>query len=66
MRNLVIFQPTTQKSENFFSMGSFRPKYTRFEQQKCRGVIFQDTEQSCKILINSDLVVSIMAYEKLG
>ena len=31
MRNLVNFKPTSQKSENYFSMGSFCPKYTRFE-----------------------------------
>ena len=30
MGNLVNFHPTPQKSENFFSMGSFYPKYTRF------------------------------------
>ena len=45
MRNLVKFHPTTQKSENFFSMGSFCPNYTRFELQKYRRVIFHDTEQ---------------------
>ena len=45
MRNLVNFHPTTQKSENLFSMGSFCPKYTRFELQKYREVIFHDTEQ---------------------
>ena len=49
MRNLVNFHPTTQKSEDVFSMGSFCPKHTRFEQQKYRGVIFHDTEQQCKI-----------------
>ena len=42
MRNLVNFHPTTQKSENFISMGSFCRK---FELQKYRGVIFHDTEQ---------------------
>ena len=47
----------TQKSENFFSMGSLCPKYKRFELQKYRGVIFHDTEQRCKIWINPDLVV---------
>ena len=31
MRNLVNFHPTTQKSENFTSMGYFCPKYMRFE-----------------------------------
>ena len=45
MRNLVKFHPTTQKSKNLFSMGSFSPKYTRFELQKNRGVIFHETEQ---------------------
>ena len=44
-RNLVNFHPTTQKSENVFSMCFFCPKYTRFELQKYRGVIFHDTEQ---------------------
>ena len=45
MRNLVNFHPTSQKSENFFSMDSFCPKHLRFELQKYRGVIFHDTEQ---------------------
>ena len=49
MRNLVNFHPTTQKSENFTSMGYFCPKYMRFELKKYRGVIFHDTEQWCKI-----------------
>ena len=43
MRNFVNFYPTTQNSENLFSMGSLCPKYTRFELQKYRGV--NDTEQ---------------------
>ena len=49
MRNLVNFHPTTQKSKNFTLMGSFCPKYLRFELKKYRGVIFHDTEQWCKI-----------------
>ena len=44
MRNLVNFHLTTQKSENFTSIGYFRPKYMRFELKKYRGVIFHDTE----------------------
>ena len=44
MRNLVNFHPTTQKSEKFFSVGSFCPKYTRFELRKYRRVIFHDAE----------------------
>ena len=43
--NLVNFHTTTQMSENVFSMGSFFPKYTKFELQKYRGVIFHDAEQ---------------------
>ena len=49
MWNFVNFDPTTQKSENFFSMGSFCPKNARVEPQKYRGVIFHDTEQWCKV-----------------
>ena len=45
MKNLMNFHPATQKSKVFFSMGPFCPKYTRFELQKYRGVIFHDTEQ---------------------
>ena len=45
MMNLVYFQPTTPKSENVTSMGSFCPKYIRFELKKYRGAIFHNTEQ---------------------
>ena len=62
VRSLVKFHPTTQKSENFTSMGSFCLKYIRFELNKYRGVIFHDTELWCKIWINPDLVVSKMAW----
>ena len=62
MRNLVNCHLTTQESENFLSMGSFCPKYIRFELQKYRGVIFHDTEQWYKIWINFDLVVSKMTW----
>ena len=44
MRNLINFHQTTQNSEYFFLMGSFYPKYTRFEQQKKRRAIFYETE----------------------
>ena len=60
--NLVNFHPTTQKSKNFTSMGSFSPNYMSFELKKYRGVIFHDTEQWCKIWINPDLVVSKMPW----
>ena len=51
MRNLVNFQPTTQKSKNFTVMGYFCPKYRKFEVKKKRerGVISHGTEQWCKI-----------------
>ena len=62
MRNLVNFHPTTQKSKNFTPMGYFCPKYMRFELKKYRGVIFHDTEQWWKILINPDLAVSKLAW----
>ena len=45
MMNLEYFHPTTQKSKNFFLIGSFCLKSTRFELQKYRGVIFHYTEQ---------------------
>ena len=62
MRNFQNFHPTTQKFENFASMGSFCPKYIRFELKTYRRVIFHDTEQWYKIWINTDLVVSTMAW----
>ena len=44
MRNLVNFHPTTQKSQNFLSMGCFCLKSARLELQNYRGVIFHKTE----------------------
>ena len=61
MRNLVSSHPTTQKSESFFRMGTFCTKYTRFELEKYRWVIFHKNEQWRKIWINPDLVVSKVA-----
>ena len=62
MRNLVSFHPTTRIFANFTSMSYFCPKYMKFELKKCRGVIFHDTKQWCKIWINPDLLVSKMAW----
>ena len=62
MRNLVNFNPTTQKSKIFTSMRYFCPKYMRFELKKYRGVIFHNTEQWYNIWINSNHVVSKMAW----
>ena len=43
-----------EKSENFFLIGSFWPKYILFELQKYRGVIFHDTEELCKFWRKTD------------
>ena len=58
MRNFVNFHPTTQKFQNFTSMGYFCPKYEVWAKKIRRS----DTEQWCKIWINPDLVVSKMAW----
>ena len=47
MKNLVNFHPTTQKPENFFSMGSFCPKFTRFE-------VYRNKEELSFMTLNSD------------
>ena len=47
MRNLVRFHPTTQKSENFTSIGCFCPKYMRFKRKK-------NTEELSFMTLNSD------------
>ena len=62
MRNLVNFHPTTQKSENFISMDIFCVKYSRFELQKYRGVIFYDTVEWYKIWKSPVVVVSKIAW----
>ena len=41
MKKLVNFHPTTQKSENFTSMGSFCPKYITFELKYTLTLWFQ-------------------------
>ena len=46
--NLVNFHPTAQTFENIFSMGSFCPKYIRFELQKYRGVTFHTLNSDAK------------------
>ena len=48
MRNLVNFYSTTQEYENLTLMGSFCPKYIRFELKRYR-VICDDTEQWWKV-----------------
>ena len=63
MRNFVNFYPTSQRFQNFTSMGYFCPKYMRFELKKYGGIIFHETEQWCEIWINpACLMVSKMAW----
>ena len=44
VRNLVNFNPTTQKVQNFTLIGSFCSNYVRFELKQYRRVIFHDTK----------------------
>ena len=48
MRNLVNFYPTTQKSENFTSMGSFCPKYMTFELKNAKELSFMKLSSDAK------------------
>ena len=45
IRNFVNFHQTTQKFQNFTSMGYFCPMYMMFDLKKYVGIIFHDTEQ---------------------
>ena len=47
MRNLVNFHPTTQKSENFFSMGSSFV-------QSIQGLSYKETEDFSSMTLKSD------------
>ena len=48
-KNLVNFDPTTQVSKICTLIGPFRAKYITFDLKGYRGVIFHDTEESCKV-----------------
>ena len=48
MRNLVNFHPTTQKSENFTSMGYFYPKSMRFELKNTEDLSFMTLSSDAK------------------
>ena len=55
-RHLTNFDLITQKSLKICAlMGSFWSKYIMFELKNCRGVIFDGTEDWCKILKKTDL-----------
>ena len=50
------FRPEYWKvSKTYTLMGSFWLTYIMFELKKCRGVIFHDTEEWCKIWSKADL-----------
>ena len=50
MQNLQAFDPSTQKISKIFTlMGCFWPKYIPFELKKYRWVMFDGTEDWCKI-----------------
>ena len=56
MRNLLIFDPSTQKISNICTlMGCFWPKYIMFELRKYIGVMFDGTGNWCKIWRKIDL-----------
>ena len=48
IKNLVNLYPTTQKSESFTSMGSFCPKYIRFELKKTEELSFMTLSSDAK------------------
>ena len=48
MRNLVNFHPTTQKSQNFISMGYFCPKYMKFELKNTEELSFMTLKSDAK------------------
>ena len=49
------FDPSNRRSKTFVLIGSLWPKYILLELQKCRGVIFHDTEEICKFWRKIDL-----------
>ena len=48
-KNLVNFDPSTQVSKICTLIGPIRAKYITCDLKRYRGVIFHDTEESCKI-----------------
>ena len=64
MSNLTNFDPSTRKS-HLHLMGFFWLKYIMFDLKKCRGVMFYDTEEWCKIWRKSVLRLG-NGQEKFG
>ena len=55
MKNLINFDQNTQVAKICTLMGSFWPKYITFELKKYRGVMFDSTEDWCKIWRKTNL-----------
>ena len=56
MRNLMIFDPSTQKSQKTCTLiGWFWPKYIMFKINKYKVVMFDGTEYWCKLWTKTDL-----------
>ena len=60
---VLNFDPSTQVSKMCTLIGTFRSKYMTFDLRKYRGVIFRDTEVSCKIWRKNWLLVCKMIWE---
>ena len=54
-KNLVNFDPSIQVSKICTLIGPFSAKYIKFDLKRHRGVIFHDTEESCKISRKTNL-----------
>ena len=54
MRNVVNFQPTTRKSKNFTSMGSFCPKKYKVGAKKNTEEISYISEELCVMTLKGD------------
>ena len=55
----------SKNSKNYTLMGCFWPKYIMFELKKYRGVMFDGTEDWCKIWRKTDLCF-LKWYEEFG
>ena len=63
MRNFVNFYPTSQRFQNFTSMGYFCPKYMRFELKNMEELSFMKLNGDAKFEQTlPDLMVSKMAW----
>ena len=56
-KNFVNFDPSTQKSQKYVlsNIGPFCSKYIKFDLKEHWGVIFHDTEETCKIWRKTEL-----------